>query len=201
MPAGSTLDRRSCLPRRCVVLLRPILLAVWFAAAAGAQASFEQKLTGDQRIQHALNRLTFGARPGDLEEVRRIGLEKWIQAQLHPETIAESATLEAKLKPLETLRLDTATIVKDYPVTTMRPIVRPSPNMLIGPENYNKLLRGTLEERLAILKPLDPVKRRQVLAALAPANFSAFPELQKEAEIARLEDQKGRQAGVGARMG
>jgi uncharacterized protein (DUF1800 family) len=45
------------------------------------------QLQGDQRILHALNRFTFGTRPGDLEVVRSIGLDKWFDQQLHPATL------------------------------------------------------------------------------------------------------------------
>jgi len=51
---------------------------------------------GDQRILQALNRFTFGARPGDVEAVRAAGLEKWFDRQLHPETLDE-ANLDARL--------------------------------------------------------------------------------------------------------
>ena len=37
-------------------------------------------------VEHALNRLTYGPRSGDIERVRRIGLDKWIDAQLAPAT-------------------------------------------------------------------------------------------------------------------
>ena len=40
----------------------------------------------DQKIVQALNRLTFGPRPGDVQQVNAIGLKKWIDQQLHPET-------------------------------------------------------------------------------------------------------------------
>jgi uncharacterized protein (DUF1800 family) len=74
-----------------------------FAAPAGsASASNSQQtgqpaqLQGDERILHALNRFTFGVRPGDLDAIRAIGLEKWFVQQLHPATIDNSA-LEARL--------------------------------------------------------------------------------------------------------
>jgi uncharacterized protein (DUF1800 family) len=54
------------------------------------------QLQGDARILHALNRLTFGPRPGDLEAVRSMGLDKWFNQQLHPESIDE-ADLRARL--------------------------------------------------------------------------------------------------------
>ena len=40
-----------------------------------------------KRALHALNRLTFGPRPGDVERVTAIGVDKWIDQQLHPEKI------------------------------------------------------------------------------------------------------------------
>src|SRR5437762_1065239 len=70
-----------------------------------AAGRFDQKLTVDKQIVHVLNRLTFGLRSGDVAEVRRIGVEKWIDLQLHPERIPENADLQARLKPLETLQL------------------------------------------------------------------------------------------------
>jgi uncharacterized protein (DUF1800 family) len=54
------------------------------------------QLKGDDRILHALNRFTFGPRPGDLEAVQAMGLDNWFAQQLHPETIDNSA-LDARL--------------------------------------------------------------------------------------------------------
>jgi uncharacterized protein (DUF1800 family) len=54
------------------------------------------QLRGDQRILHALNRFTFGPRPGDLEAVRAMGLDRWFDAQLHPERLDRS-DLDARL--------------------------------------------------------------------------------------------------------
>ena len=53
-------------------------------------------IQGDDRILHALNRFTFGPKPGDLEAARKMGLEKWFDQQLRPETIDER-DLNAKL--------------------------------------------------------------------------------------------------------
>ena len=51
-----------------------------------------RELPADQQIIQALNRLTFGPRPGDALTVRAIGLDNWIDQQLHPERINDSAT-------------------------------------------------------------------------------------------------------------
>src|SRR5688572_26822584 len=50
-------------------------------------------------VEHALNRLTFGPRPGQVEEVQRLGLSRWIEQQLTPTSIDDSA-LASRLAPL-----------------------------------------------------------------------------------------------------
>ena len=50
-----------------------------------------RELPADQQIIQALSRLTFGARPGDAQKVRAIGLDNWIDQQLHPNKINDDA--------------------------------------------------------------------------------------------------------------
>ena len=65
-------------------------------AAAGKSGG---KLSEDQRIMHVLNRLGFGARPGDVERVKSMGLDKYVEQQLNPDKIDDSAS-ESKLQNL-----------------------------------------------------------------------------------------------------
>ena len=67
----------------------------------------------DRAILHTLNRLGYGARPSDLDRVRAMGLPAWIDQQLHPEHLDDSA-LTRRLSGLTTLTLDSKTIVRDY---------------------------------------------------------------------------------------
>src|SRR5690242_14797531 len=83
--------------------------------AAQQTAIFNQKLKKDQEILHALNRLTFGPRPGDVEAVKSIGLKKSIDLQLHPERIAENPVLAEKLAPLQSLQMSNQQLVENYP--------------------------------------------------------------------------------------
>ena len=39
---------------------------------------FQKKLSKDEQILHAVGRLTFGPRPGDIDRVKRMGLKKWL---------------------------------------------------------------------------------------------------------------------------
>src|SRR6267378_8676793 len=72
------------------------------------------ELSPDEAILHALNRLGYGPRPGDMERVRQMGLAKWIEEQLNPGAIDDKA-LEARLQNYPTLRLSTAKLIEEYP--------------------------------------------------------------------------------------
>jgi uncharacterized protein (DUF1800 family) len=65
------------------------------------------------RIIHALNRLAYGPRPGDVERIQKIGLDKWIDQQLHPERIDDRA-LASRLAGLRTLSLDSSELLSRY---------------------------------------------------------------------------------------
>jgi uncharacterized protein (DUF1800 family) len=98
------------------------------AAAAAAAAAKDKKpkqdpalkglpiteLSADEAILHALNRLAYGPRPGDVERVRQMGLAKWIDQQLEPNSIDDKA-LEARLADYPTLRMSSAKLLEEYP--------------------------------------------------------------------------------------
>jgi uncharacterized protein (DUF1800 family) len=69
----------------------------------------------DALIAHALNRLGYGPRPGDVEKVRAIGLDEWIDEQLHPNRIADPA-VASHLASLPTIRLSTGDLLAHYEV-------------------------------------------------------------------------------------
>ena len=48
--------------------------------------------TADQQVRHVLDRLAFGARPGDVARVREMGVDQWIALQLAPDRIPDAAT-------------------------------------------------------------------------------------------------------------
>ena len=72
------------------------------------------ELSEDEAILHALNRLGFGPRPGDMEHVRQMGLEKWIEQQLKPGSIDDSA-LQARLERYPTLAMSAAQLLDEFP--------------------------------------------------------------------------------------
>ena len=76
-------------------------------AAPGASAS-------DQQINHVLNRLGFGGRPGDLERIRKVGLRQYIEQQLQPADI-EDKSADDRVAHLASLRMTRDQIFDQYP--------------------------------------------------------------------------------------
>jgi hypothetical protein len=70
---------------------------------AAQYSSFLKAVRGSLEAVHAVDRLTFGARPGDFEQFRLLGRKRWIEQQLHPEQIPENPQLEARLRLLNSL--------------------------------------------------------------------------------------------------
>src|SRR5215813_7763192 len=105
--------------------------ALLLAPTGNAAGRFDQKLSVDKQVVHVLNRLTFGLRPGDVAEVRRLGVDKWIDLQLHPERIPENPELENRIQPLDTLQLATWQINEKYSrQQPKQPAQRPLQTML-----------------------------------------------------------------------
>ena len=94
--------------------LAAILTILAPALVLRADTPSKKPLSENQKIIHVLNRLGFGARPGDVEKVRAIGIQKYIDQQLNPASLPDVA-LEAKVKNLEIFNLTTAELFAKYP--------------------------------------------------------------------------------------
>src|ERR1700690_3689574 len=104
--------------------------------ALGNKKSKPHGLDEQKRAVHALNRLAFGPRPGDVERVLQLGVDHWIDLQLHPDKIDDSA-LDARLEPLRTLRMSSKQIAEDFP----------------DPQEINQVMNGKKS------MPSDPARR------------------------------------------
>ena len=103
--------------RRRLALVAAAVLVAGLATTQFALGKKEKPagaMDEHRRAVHALNRLTFGPRRGDVDRVAQIGVDKWIESQLHPEKIDDSA-LDARLGSFRTLRMDTREIVENFP--------------------------------------------------------------------------------------
>ena len=147
-----------------------------------AVGPFDQKLSPEKQVLHALNRLTFGPRPGDVERVRRLGVEKWIRQQLQPQLIAENPVLDARLQPLATLRMTNWQIVETYQqplavVTGTAGIPRRPLTLLVTADQLARLEKGTPEERAEVLDSIGPDNIGHVMAAMTPQMLDGLPDV------------------------
>jgi uncharacterized protein (DUF1800 family) len=84
------------------------------ASSKTAKKPVPAALTERQRAIQALNRLTFGPRPGDVDAVLEKGVDDWIEDQLHPESIDDSP-LSARLGPYTTTRMNPKQLAETFP--------------------------------------------------------------------------------------
>ena len=169
-----------------------LVAGVLVLAAIGTQLALgkkKEKSPGakdeQKRAVHALNRLAFGPRPGDVERVAQMGVDKWIELQLRPEKIDDSA-LDSRLAPFRTLRMDTRELVENFP-----------PNQVIKQvaEGKADLPRDPVKRAIfeAQLQRLDDKKERKEEAAKSGsdvANPSGTGDASKpsDQEVRRRED-------------
>jgi uncharacterized protein (DUF1800 family) len=71
-------------------------------------------LTEDEAILQALNRLAYGPRPSDIEHIRQMGLAKWVDRQLDPKSIDDSA-LDLRLARYPTLSMSSKQLLDEFP--------------------------------------------------------------------------------------
>jgi uncharacterized protein (DUF1800 family) len=116
----------------------------------------QTEMDAQKRVVHVLNRLTFGPRPGDLDRVTKMGVDKWIELELHPEKIDDSA-LDARLAPFRTLRMGTKEIVDNFPP--------------------NQLIKQIADGKASL--PRDPTKR-----AIYEAQLQRYEDKQERKEEA-----------------
>ena len=70
-------------------------------------------LSKAQQVDHVLNRLAYGPRPGDIERVRAMGLERWIALQLSPERINDAGT-DSVVASYQTLQTPTSELASMF---------------------------------------------------------------------------------------
>ena len=83
-------------------------------STAGDQQRLAAGVGGDALVAHVLNRVAFGPRPGDVERVRRIGIDAYIDEQLQPERIGVADSLTQRLAALDVQRLPAGTLIDGY---------------------------------------------------------------------------------------
>ncbi|MGH9820762.1 MAG: DUF1800 domain-containing protein [Pyrinomonadaceae bacterium] len=138
------MNNRIFLFRKCAAIFALSALISPVFASTPDPRSGVKPLTDDQKIIHVLNRLGFGARPGDVERVKQVGLDKYIDQQLNPSSINDSVA-ESKVKGLEIFNMSTAEVFAKYP----------NPGALLRQLNGGKKAQAAAKDQTAETKPAD----------------------------------------------
>jgi uncharacterized protein (DUF1800 family) len=91
-----------------------VLVFLLFFLSASPVSPAPWKASDEQEIKHVLNRLGFGARPGDIERVQKLGVREYIEQQLHPERIND-ALAEEKTATFSSLGMKRQDLFEEYP--------------------------------------------------------------------------------------
>ena len=97
----------------------PFVAGMLLLAPASTVPEARPAALDDATIVHVLDRTGFGARAEDVARVREIGLDRYLDEQLHPERLSD-ADVRARLAGLETLALDSSTIAERYYAPLLR---------------------------------------------------------------------------------
>ena len=77
-----------------------------------------KQIQSEARVLHVLNRFTFGPRPGDVAAVQAMGVQRWFEQQLNPQSIDDSA-LNARLEMFPAMKMNQAEMERRYPSPQM----------------------------------------------------------------------------------
>ena len=92
----------------------PWIATVVVCLTGAMVASAAPPNTTEAEALHVLNRLAFGPRPGDVERVMKMGVDRYIDEQLHPDTIPMPAELAERLAKLRQGGMSQADLITTY---------------------------------------------------------------------------------------
>jgi uncharacterized protein (DUF1800 family) len=131
------------------VLGVPAIALIALAAASQPARQPARQLSTQEQAVHVLNRLAFGARPGDIDRVKAIGVDRWIDQQLHPERIDDAAFDRFIASSYRAITRDQTDLLRQYAeVQRTRQMAR---------RTRGDTARGNARE----LSPEDSMARRQ----------------------------------------
>ncbi|MEZ5319285.1 MAG: DUF1800 domain-containing protein [Vicinamibacterales bacterium] len=101
--------------RRPAAIATAAGLLILFTGATSAERGASRATAPADRatVAHVLNRVAFGPRPGDIERVQAMGVEAYIDQQLHPERIDDSA-LARDLERFPTIGMSSRELTSQY---------------------------------------------------------------------------------------
>ncbi len=153
-----------CLSLACAA---PQLIAKKKEKAADPRSN-EQSPNDQKHAVQALNRLTFGPRPGDVQQVMAMGVDPWIDLQLHPEKIPDNA-IGTRLAAFRTLHMSGKEIAEEFP--------------------DNQMIKQVMDGKRPM--PSDPAKR-----AVYQVQMARLQEKQQEKQAQKLLRKENQQQAI-----
>ncbi len=163
----------------CALLAGQPLVAAMHSVPSGTHAG---QMQGEQQILHALNRLTFGPRPDEAVEVERIGLQRWFEQQLNPQSIDDSA-LDSRLAVFPAMALPQQELIRRYPSPQMlRAIIKQG-----DPLPRDPIEHAIYADGIAFYKDAQAKKAAAPTTASGAAAMPASPSESTGSRTAALE--------------
>lgn len=151
----------------------------------GKPANVKAKsLTDEQKVLHLLDRASFGARPGEVERVLKLGWQKYLDEQLHPERIDDQALAE-KLKNIESQKLSNAELARTYypPQQVLAAALKVRgldiADMKGGKANLDQMAADNTKD--------EEMRRREARRVLAEAGYKPGQQLIAETQAAKIQ--------------
>jgi uncharacterized protein (DUF1800 family) len=165
MPVPVRRIRRQVIVGCCAAVILLGMAGALKADEAGGNAASPvlTELTERQRIVHLLGRIGFGARPGDVERVRQMGMSEYLQQQLRPSSIDDSAA-ESAVAHLDTLQMSSKALTEAYFADIRRFLMKQAAD-------------GANMEEMKLRYGVDPSRMKK------PATRPAEPNLHQIAEL------------------
>lgn len=163
-----------------------IFLFLFLTTGSSVVSAFQQKpdgwhfpyqnagLTERQAAAHLLSRFTFGATPGQVDAIVKMGLEKWFDQQLNADIM--DAQVEEKLAGYESLRMTSAEIAQTYlkPGQVLRMAIKDGVVDKDAVKGDNKASRDALKEYMQKkgIRPQAELLRQLVAQKIIRAAYS-----------------------------
>jgi uncharacterized protein (DUF1800 family) len=143
-----------------------------------------KSLTDEQKVLHLLDRTSFGPRPGEVERVLKLGWQKYLDEQLHPERIDDQA-LEQKLKNIESQGLGNSELARTYfPPQQVLASALKARGLDIADTKSGK---AKADQMAADNTKDEETRRREARRVLAEAGYKPGQQLIAETQAAKIQ--------------
>ena len=166
-------------PATAAIVVTLVLFSISVLAASDKKKKNSAPIDQTKRAVHTLNRLSFGPRPGDIDRVKSMGIDKWIDEQLRPEKIDDSA-MQARLAGFLTLQMSAREMAEKFP-----------PNQIIKQVADGKMsIPHDPDERLVYLASLDRYDQKLANKQSKSSVNDAKQATQQNGDAADLPDEQ-----------